>query len=184
MKVTISTRDDSAASRARLLSALRDPVSLHRAAAEGALPLFQRQLLTNARTNRNRFGAGSTFWQRMNAGTRAGADSAHGFVAMPREMRLRVRGGVVKPRNGSRYLTIPLRSESYGRSIRQFPKVFFVRRGGRLFACAKLGDKAITILYLLTKSVTIRGDAGLLPNEDAVQAAAVRGVKGFVRRNG
>lgn len=200
MKIEITTSDLSAPARARLTAALASPGAISRAAAESALPVYQRQLVKNGQSNRNRFGARGSFWRRMVDGTRAG----EGFVAMPREMRLRVYGGTVKPLR-SKYLTIPLRTEAYGKSLRQFERVFFVRRGGRLFACTKAlsvpisrkgarnkngarklketGEGGrITVLYMLVTSATIRGDSALLPAASEVGAAVERGVTGFLRR--
>ena len=205
MQIRIATSDLSKPQRERLAAAMRSPAQIGRAMAESALPLYQRQMATNARSNRNRFGARSTFWNRMNSGTRGGVTPAGGVVMMPREMRLRVNGGTVRPVN-AKNLTIPLRAEAYGKSLRQFERVFFFRKGGRLFGATRSlqvprsrrggtaqnrdgsrrlvqSDDAqrITVLFLLVKSATIRGNRGLLPSDDVVSSAVIRGVTRFVR---
>ena len=206
MQIRIATSDFSRPARKQIAQAMQYPALIWKAMAESALPLYQRQLAANARSNRNRFGARSTFWNRMNAGTRSGLTPSGAVVMMPREMRLRVNGGTVRPVN-AKNLTIPLRAEAYGKSLRQFERVFFFRKGGRLFGATRsLGTpksrrggtaqnkdgsrklvqsddtQRITVLFLLVKSVNIRGNRGLLPSEDVVSSAVIRGVTRFVRR--
>lgn len=197
MRAVITTTDLSSAEFAKLQRALANPAALTAAAATAALPTFKRQFAANGSRERNRFGARSTFWRRMTDGTRAEGNA----IAMPREMRLRVLGGTVKPVNGSKYLTLPLRPESYGKSIRQFTGIFFVRLGGRLFAATKelannrtgtrnsagfrklsgKGGGRLTVLYVLATSVTIRGNRSLLPTDAAVKDAALRGLRVLLR---
>lgn len=173
---------------------MREPEKLGRVAAVGALPVFKRKLVANGSVERNQFGRPSTFWRRMVSGTRTVGNA----VAMPREVRLRVKGGTVRPVNGSRFLTIPVDPIAYGKSIRQFQNVFFTRKGGRLFAWyvekvkpkkpkgrrKRKGEDAdeevftITenerprVIFRLVTSATIRGKADLLPSPEEVGEAA------------
>ncbi len=206
MQITITTNDLSRPARDRLMKFMQNPAQVGRAMAEAALPVYQRQLVRNGRNNRNRFGVRSTFWNRMNAGTRGGATPTGGAVLMPREMRLRVLGGTVKPVH-AKNLTIPLRAEAYGKSLRQFERVFFFRKGGRLFGATRSlavaqsrrgsggarnkdgsralkesdGAQRITVLFLLVKAVNVRGNPSLLPDDASVFTAVDRGVTRLVR---
>jgi len=183
--------------------ALRDPQPMNRAGAEGMKVPIQRRFVANASSNRNRFGAPSSFWQRMNAGTVAGANAQQGWVRMPREVAARTFGATIVPTGGRKYLTIAASAASYGKSARQFSDLRFVQfgRGGAKALVtepkwvSKLGrqrkdgsrkqtrtwDAGGVVMYWLVPQVVLRGQRDLLPSDEELRAAAIRGVRTYAK---
>jgi hypothetical protein len=191
MSVEIDIRDRASATlmlRARQMQ----PERLHRVFAAAALPVVQRHLQGNAARNRNAFGARSSFWNRMLAGTTAEATADAAIVRMPREVRARVQGAVIRPGEGKKYLTIPARTESYGRSAREFNDLRFVQFASGAKALVRAAQTNLgtrqeaggEVLYWLKSSVTITGDRELLPADEALRDAAVGALAGYLSRRG
>lgn len=191
-KILVQVEGDPSRAPRAALNALRNKTQQNRAMAEGALPVVQRQLLENSRTNRNKFGARGGFWQRMLAATRAGSDAEAGFISMPREVALRVYGGTVVPRV-SKLLAIPARTEAYGKSPRQFADLHFIptAKGGLLVqndatrikrkkrkAGVQAGETVGGgVFYFLVKRATIAPNRSLLPTDKEILTGASRGLK-------
>lgn len=156
--------------------------------AAHALPLFEQNFLRLAGTNRNAFGVRGGFWNRMLSGTKAMATTEAAIIRMPREVRLRHRGGTVRPKV-AKYLAIPQAAEAYGKSPRQFDDLRIIRVGNALLAvrhAAFPGRRDAvrtvgTVLYVLVRSATIQPRADVLPADSAVDAAALAGARAFVR---
>lgn len=185
----------------RLGNLLLQPARIARAGAEGALPVVQAKFRDLSGSNRNRFGVRSSFWNRMLSGTSVVQEGERAMIRMPREMALRYFGGTVVPKAG-KYLTLPLRAEAYGKSVRQFDGVKFARIGGQLFAFTTdldtageratgarqlrryrqsyVGRRRITLLYVLKTRATIAGDKGVLPTNQELASGAGRGVIALV----
>jgi hypothetical protein len=203
--VVIKVSPGTSAKEARAIRAfVADKTGVHRAAAKGALPVVQRNFVRLAGTNRNRFGARGGFWNRMLGGTRATADETSGSVQMPPEVALRFFGGRVTPKT-KKYMPIPLRKEAYGKSPKEFANIKFARIGGKLFAfttdlrdtgtpnettgarsfrkyrARTTGRRRITLLFLLTKSATIKPDKSVLPTDEVLGKAAANGVEAALR---
>jgi len=211
MSTTIDLRDEITPWLDGQLASFSDTAALNRAAAEGALPVFQQHFRGLSASNVNPFGARGGFWGRMLAGTRADATAQAGFIHMPREVALRYFGGTVFPKT-KKLLAIPARTEAYGKSPRQFDSLQFVRfRSGAMalvqkadthvalqrgknkgrVRLAKEGESAThgagAVMYWLKPSVTVRGDQGVLPTVDEIRRGAIGGLATYAnvtqRRN-
>lgn len=180
---------------------MTQPRLINRAAAEGALRSVRGALVERAGSEHNPFGARGGFWNRMLAGTVAGADDAAGFVRMPREVALRVHGGTVTPQQ-KKFLAIPARAEAYGKSPREFNDLRFVptkgKGGGGILvqneqtrisygrkrkdgsAARKTEQAGGGVFFFLVTSATIRGDRSILPSDEELMGAAVRGIRTLV----
>lgn len=172
----------------KVLREMEQKQPVHQAMAEGATALVQRHFAGLGTSNRNRLGGRSGFWQRMLGGTKALATQSFGYVLMPRPVALRYFGGTVRPVN-KKLLAIPARTEAYNRSPRDFVDLRFVKtkRGGMLVQKdqSEVGTKKETggtVLYWLVKSVTVRGDTGVLPTMEALGQAAVTSGEDFIKR--
>ena len=189
----------------RLRNKLRNPARLHKAAARGALPVLQEQFRENARTNKNKFGARGSFWNRMLSGTRVETDANAATLAMPAAIGLRVHGGTVEPVK-SKYLAIPARKQAHGKSPRDFNDLRFVpllgrgkggalvqreqqkisyKKDGTIGRGRKLGGRdkegRLPVFYWLVPSATIQGDKTLLPTKAQLLAGAEQGLRAYLR---
>lgn len=91
----------------------------------------------------------------------------------------------IVPVNGSKYLTIAARAESYGRRARSFDDLKFIPlKGGALPVLAKVTgegkEKTMEVFYWLKKSVKIPQDRGLLPSDVELLQAAEDGAEDFL----
>lgn len=116
-------------------------------------------------------------------------------------------GGTVKPVNGSRYLTIPVDPDAYGRRAREFNhlsvqygrtrdgglrpmflvqdthttyKVTKGRKTGKVKVHEKL--QAGKIMYYLALSATIRPDPSVLPTDETINQAARASILSYLGR--
>jgi hypothetical protein len=176
---------------------LGNRANLHKVMAAGARPVVQRHLVRLAGTNRNPYGARSTFYARMLAGTRSSSDEAAATIALPREMNLRFYGGTVTPKK-AKMLAIPADAEAYGKSPRDFSDLRFeiLGRGGPALVrnasvkisfrtSKKTGKKTLikgkdrqggTVMFWLRKKVVQRGDKGVLPTDTEILEGAAQGI--------
>jgi hypothetical protein len=176
--ISIAVNDTVTPALKRRTLRLSDARARHRAMAEAALPFFQRRFVALASSNRNAFGARSTFWNRMLSGTRATSTLLEAVVSMPREVALRYFGGTVTPK-GSKYLTIPARKEYYGKSARQFSDLRFAMIGNRM-ALVQADSQRVSfkggkvtrgrktggaVAYWLVPRANIKGDRSILPSD-------------------
>lgn len=200
MSTTIQIQDTATIMINGVKTAVLDREKANRAAAEGALPVVQRNFQTLAGTNVNRFGVRGGFWNRMLAGTRAGGDAAAGFVAMPREVALRFFGGTVFPQKG-KYLAIPARAEAYGKSPRVFNDLRFIpfRSGARALVQReqtvlkfgrkrKDGSRKVSgrqtgggVFFWLVPSATIQANRDVIPTDEEMKAGALRGLATYAK---
>lgn len=201
----ISIDDKASPLLRRALQAVRTKRPLHQALASGAAREVQGHFRGLAATNKNRFGARSTFWRRMLAGTTAEADDQAGIVRMPPEVGLRYYGGTVRP-VAAKALTIPATRQAYGKSARDFSDLEYrpILRGKLIGALVQRESTTVSfrpggsaggvsvrrgartrggkVFYWLVKSATIKPNKDLLPTEEELAAAAVDAAEGFIRR--
>jgi hypothetical protein len=190
MNITIDTKDNAAPAVARLAAKLGDRTSLHKAIAAGVLIPVQKQLRANAQSNKNKFGARSSFWNRMLSSTIAIGTGDAATVRMPPEMGLRVHGGTVKPK-AAKMLAIPAVKEAYGKSPRDFDDLRWAPYGqGALVQreqtrLTKSGGKGRTIggriFFWLVKSATITGNRDLIPSDATILEAVRAKIASYTR---
>lgn len=179
-----------------------DPAALNRAAAEGVKVPIQENFRRLAGSNKNRFGAPSSFWGRMNAGTVSGANATQGWVRMPREVAARYFGTTIRPTGGRKYLSVPARTEAYGKSPREFKDLHPIPFASGSMALVqntqtqlvrfKSGkrkgqlrpDRSTTVgggvFFWLVPAVTIRPNPGVLPSETELRAGGRRGLTNYL----
>lgn len=119
------------------------------------------------------------------------SDEADARLLIPRASRLRAAFGpyTVKPKSGSKYLTIPVHPDAYGRRAREIADLFVMNRGGGktpVLARRVEGQKdqalrasprarrltTADILYLLLPEVDIPEDRDLIPFDGLAEAAS------------
>jgi hypothetical protein len=204
MSTAINIQGNAIQSLKRLSKVLKDDAQRNRAVAEAAVPVFQKHFRGMSSSNKNRLGARGGFWNRMLSSTVPVGTSEAAVVRMPREIALRYFGGTVTPKGGAKYLTIPARTEAYGKSARDFNDLRFVpfksgakalvqraqtrvsyrkdRKTGKTKA-VRGRERGGLVFYWLVPSATIRGDKAVLPSDDQVITGVRRGIDGYLRRN-
>lgn len=175
--VKITAEDDF--SLTRLTAAMTNRAALHKRIETDVL-LFVREFgskksQTEHRTA-NALGAKPTgHLTRAYAGIESASDDQAAQLLVPRASRLRAAFGsyVLKPTQ-SKYLTIPVNAESYGRRAREFDDLKFMQVGPRKTAILARTDEDgnMTTMYLLLKSVTVKEDESLLPMKQIGEQAA------------
>lgn len=196
MNLTIEKNDQATPFLNRARAVMKNQRPINQAMASGAIVLVQDKFRGLASTNRNPYGARGGFWNRMLSGTKAMADAQFAILRMPREVALRFHGGTVRPKT-TKFLAIPARKEAYGKSPRDFNDLRFavlpvggpvliqaaqtqitfnkarrVRRGGK-----EIGGG---VFFWLRRSVTVRGDAGVLPTKQELLDAAGQAGERFI----
>jgi hypothetical protein len=183
MSISISISDGMSGRLERAAQILGNRRRLNRAMAEGALPVVQNHFRSLSATNRNPYGARPRFWNRMLSSTKADSTESAAILRMPAEVGFRYRGGTLRPVK-AKYLTIPARSESYGKSARDFndlEPVAFDGPRGKMLALVQRNQTVITraksgkrkgeitkakeigggVYFWLVRSVNIRGNKNL-----------------------
>lgn len=119
-------------------------------------------------------------------------------------VRQRFHGGTIKPTKG-KYLTIPARAEAYGKSAREFNNLRFVRFASGAAALVEtdatkvkigrrrkdgshgvknMGSTGGGIMYWLKTSVSQKADPNVLPSDELLAGAALRGARAYLQRKG
>ena len=128
------------------------------------------------------------------------ADAAGSVIAAPEPRAVVVRvdsPGVkrayhdveIKPRNGSRYLTIPIQRLAYGRRVSSVARLvgekwFVIQNGGRILLASKKPENgALLPLYILKRSVRQARDPSLMPSEAEISERLVSSAAEYIRRN-
>jgi hypothetical protein len=159
---------------------------LNKQIARGVQQLFQSHLFAMDGIHVNKLGGPRThfYGDAAKATSGAGDDAGATITIAQQGMRQRVYGGTIRAQNG-KYLTIPLRSEAYGKRAREFGDLQFVKlSGGRALLIAGGGTglrlnkkgEAVTkkgleeglAMYLLVPEVTQRADRSLLPSAEQI----------------
>ncbi len=197
MSLTISftLRDDVTPFVHRVRTDIRPNRTMHRYMADEARAEVRSNFAILAGEEHNAMGAPSSgFWQRMIDGTVALSTEEAAIVRMPREIAQRFYGGPISPIAG-KYLAIPARTEAYNKSPRQFDDLRFVplgpgrgmlvqraqtqltpfksgKRKGQIKSVEETGGG---VFYWLVSGVTQRPNPRVLPANEVLGAAALRG---------
>lgn len=110
------------------------------------------------------------------AGIQSESDESSGRLLVPRASRLRAAFGsyVLTPKS-SKYLTIPVARESYGRRAGEMDDLTFLRVGPRKTAILARKDNNgnLETMYVLVTSVDVKEDASLIPFREITDNAAL-----------
>jgi hypothetical protein len=183
---------------ARLATTLADPSGLH-AQIAGDAEIFVkargRQTAATEHRTAGRLGAAPTGHLEQAYDAIEGThDAAAAMLLVPRASRLRAAFGryVLTPQNGSKYLTIPVAAEAYGKRAREIADLFFMRTGPggtpvlarrvegnkdqnlRTRTNQRRGSRRFTqaeVLYVLVQRAEIPEDTGLIPFEELAETA-------------
>lgn len=188
ISVTIDTRaalDMFAAAR----GAVGARQAIHGAAAN-AVALQVRNWFI-ARNDQKSKHTRSQYWAQVAESISAEADAASGRVVVRHPGVAWHRYGDTISAKPGKALAIPLRDEVYGVRPSEFFKsrgdAFVYRRNGKAFLVArqdkgvKSGKRTLRILYLLLKSVSKEPDTTVLPEAEAMSAAANAAVRQMIR---
>lgn len=128
------------------------------------------------------------------------ADAAGSVVAAPEPRTVVVRvdsPGVkrayhdveIKPKNGSKYLTIPINRLSYGRRVSSVARLvgekwFVIQNGGRILLASKDPvQKHLLPLYILKRTVRQARDPSLMPSDEDIRQRLVSSAAEYIRRH-
>lgn len=162
---------------ATLRETLADPAPLH-AQIAGDAERFVKTIGPKiaSRQHRTAWSLGATPTNHLAEAYQAveGQSSAAAAVLVaPRNSRLRAAFGAytIKPQR-SKYLTLPVNRDAYGRRAGEFEDLFPVRVGPKkTLVLARDTGSGIETMYLLAKQATIPEDKTLLPFEELAEAA-------------
>jgi hypothetical protein len=171
----------------RLRAALTDGTSLHRSIGSYAEQITRQHLTVLAGTRHDtarRLGASPTGHLARAAESvtsRGTQDAAIVTVVSPGISRA-FGDLTITPKSG-KFLTIPATAESYGRRARTFGdlRVAFFGRGRMALVRPDANGGRDEVLYWLKKKVIQRQDRSLLPSDQDFAAAAVQGIKAYIR---
>jgi len=155
--------------------------------ASGA-KVFREHFVKRAQVEKNKFGAPSRFWAKMRRLTTWKADSAKATVIMPAELRLRFKGGTVRPTGGRKALTIATDRRSYGRSARTFKDLIFIGpkqgEGGKFrgLLAQPTGKGTFRTLYTLWAFTKHKANPAVLPTRETLAAGIRATVNAYVTR--
>lgn len=175
VEVTVVYEDDS--QLATLQAAMADKAGIHSRIAGDALTFVRRFGAQKARGEHRtarRLGAGSTGHLSEQYEKIASASSAaEATLLVPRAGRLRAAFGTHTITKSNGYLTLPVHKDAYGRRAREFSDLVALRVGPRknLILARKTADGELETMYFLTKSVTIKEDATLIPFKEIYDGA-------------
>lgn len=95
----------------------------------------------------------------------------------------------IKPKNGSKYLTIPIQRLAYGRRVSSVARLvgekwFVIQSGGRILLASKDPvQKHLLPLYILKRSVRQAQDPTLMPSEAEISERLVSSAAEYIRRH-
>lgn len=127
-------------------------------------------------------------------------DSASSVVAAPEPRAVVVRvdsPGVkrayrdieIRPRNGAKYLTIPIQRLAYGRRVSSVARLvgdkwFIVQSGARLLLASTRPENGVLLpLYILKRSVRQGRDPSLMPSDEEIGREISAGAREWIRRH-
>ena len=179
MRITLETTGLDTTGLATLQDRLADRAGLHAQIAGDAEKFVKTRGFATAQTEHRsaaKLGASPTgHLERAYNSIESTSDATAAVLHVPRASRLRAAfGAYVLTPVKSKYLTIPVDAESYGRRAREFEDLAAARLGPRktLFLIRQLPDGKIQTLYVLVKSASIPADPSLIPFADLEQEAA------------
>jgi len=178
LRVQISLAGLDADDLARLSESFRDGAGLHaRIAGDAEIFVKARGRVTAQTEHRtaNRLGARPTgHLSEAYEGIESQSTAAAASLLVPGASRLRAAFGryVITPRAGSKFLTIPVAAEAYGRRAREFDDLFFLRAGPRKTPIlARNAGGGLQTLYVLVPKAEIPEDKNLIPFDDLADEA-------------
>jgi len=178
LRVDIDMAGLSARELGTLSAALNDRVGLHaKIAGEAELFVKERGRVTSAGEHRsaNRLGAQPTgHLAEAYEGIESVSTAESASLLVPGASRLRAAFGryVITPKNGSKFLTIPVAREAYGKRAGEFTDLFFLRAGPRKTPLlARNRGQGFETMYFLTPKAEIPEDTNLIPFEDLAAEA-------------
>lgn len=200
----IATRviDSATPSLQALLRQVRGPAGL-KVAARGLSNVARDHFDDLDRTRPNRLGGRRThFWRAVRRSVQAPAvRGSAGVVGINHVgIRQRIEGGVIRPVR-RKFLTIPARSEAYGRTAREFSNLHFeitdqgpalveslvtrIRLGragknGQRGAVKSLGESGGAVMFWLVRKVTQKPDPNALPSDAALADGAVQALRDYI----
>lgn len=116
-------------------------------------------------------------------------------------INLKYHGGTITPKEGKQWVTIPARSEAYGKRAREFNNLRFiplgpetamlvVKEGGEAGRRRVKGSKGFSnrkstvqeslVMYWLKRSVTQPADPSVLPTSEQLGRVAITGAQNYV----
>ena len=184
MQITITAEIQAALDEIdRLGMAVRRPAGFTRAATEGAKLSVQDNFAQLNLARHKSKNSGPGFYAAARESTIAAMKSpTEGTIAVtgPIGIRQRIFGGTIEAKPG-KYLAIPVHERVKGLRAREvYQRLGLMTVVNKRTGKGVLVDKNDTVYYALTRKVTQRADATVLPTDQALQLAGVRGALTYV----
>lgn len=181
VNVTMTVSGKGAEVLLGIREAANDKDGLHEAIATNALRFvknFGAEKSQSEHRTADALGAKRTgHLERAYRSIESGFDQVSARLLVPRSSRLRAAFGsyTLRPVNGSKYLTIPVHPDAYGKRAREFTNLVALRVGPKKnLILARIDGDEVETMFFLTEKVEIREDATLIPfreiGEEAVEA--------------
>jgi hypothetical protein len=206
--VTVQTEDQEARrQRAAIARHVGNRADLHRAMADAAKEVVREhfRLLALSRNSSGGAGGRRAFYSIARDSTVAEADADKAMVRVtgPRGIRQRLKGGLLRPGPGKRFLAIPVDPSVKGVRAAEVHERLLLRpiinragTRGILYSGAqrprnskgnptspKKGEK-VRALYALVNEVRQKADPSVLPTESEIRSSAVAAGNAFLTRVG
>ena len=178
MSIHLEITYDNADQLAFLTEALDNKEAMHQRIARDAL-LFVKEFGAQKSTTEHRtaitLGARETgHLAKAYEGIEAANDAGSARLLVPRSSRLRAAFGSYSLRPvRSKYLTLPVNADAYGRRAGEFDNLFPVRVGPKksLVLARQVEGGGLETMYFLTTGVDIPEDASLIPFQEIYDRA-------------
>jgi hypothetical protein len=118
--------DTATPSLEALSKKLKQRKRIHTAMAGAVANQFRAHFKSLSKSNKNKFGAKNSFWDRMRSSIREEATDTVSAISMDRAVALRRFGGIVKPTGGRKFLTIPISAKAHGKKATEFADESFI----------------------------------------------------------
>lgn len=174
--------DTATPSLTALSRKLRQKERLYKVMAKAVGNLFRDHFKSLSRSNRNTFGAKSSFWDRMRSTVREESTDQVSAISMDRAVALRRFGGIVKPTGSRKFLTIPISAKAYGKKAAEFGDESFIwppaialdasaktaKASGKKYIAMIGDDGKLELLYILLRSTKHKPNLLATPSETDV----------------
>lgn len=178
LRVDIDVTGLSAEDLRGLAAKLQDGAGLHaRIAGDAELFVKERGRVTSAGEHRSASKLGATPTGHLSEayeGIESISSAESASLLVPGASRLRAAFGryTLTPKNGSKFLTIPVAREAYGKRAGEFDDLFFLRAGPRKTPLlARDTGRGFQTMYFLTPKAEIPEDKNLIPFDDLAEEA-------------
>lgn len=126
----------------------------------------------------NKLGGKRQFWAGATKGTSYSVEGSDVVVSTNQiGVGQRLRGGEIRPKAGKQWLTIPIRAESYGKTVFDFGYVAGQKPG-------KAVRERLDTLFIRTRRVVQKPNPNVLPSADAVGTATIGALMRHFRLKG